>query len=242
MFERYTELARRVIFFARYEANQVGASEIEAEYILLGLLREDKELILQFFNRGQANIESIRREIESHAGRREHIREQTDIPLSFQAKRALAYAAEESELLGNRHIGTEHLLLGLLRAEDTFAASILHDRGLRLADLRQKLMNEPTFTQHITQKFSVAESPPADRDEKWFRAISDASIDRGLFTQEDLLSECVQVAALRQFHPEAEALLRLLAAKGLTDQQGLPALAFELREDRGLASFLERLH
>ncbi len=142
MFERYTEKARRVIFFARYEANQFGASQIEAEHVLLGLLREDKNLTHRFFHRSHANVESIRKEIEGRAVWRDRIREQIDIPLSGEAKRVLAFAAEESERLGNRHIGTEHLLLGLMREENSVAAEILYERGLRLSDIRQDLMRQ----------------------------------------------------------------------------------------------------
>ncbi len=142
MFERYTEKARRVIFFARYEASQFGASQIEAEHILLGLIREDKNLTHRFFHRTHANVESIRKEIEGRVVWRDRIPQQIDLPLSGEAKRVLAYAAEESERLGNRHIGTEHLLLGLLREENSVAAEILYERGLRLSDIRQDLMRQ----------------------------------------------------------------------------------------------------
>ncbi|MCG3163014.1 MAG: Negative regulator of genetic competence ClpC/MecB [Acidobacteria bacterium] len=142
MFERYTEKARRVIFFARYEASQFGASQIEAEHILLGLIREDKNLTARFFHRSHANVESIRKEIEGRTVMRDRISSQIDLPLSGEAKRVLAFAAEESERLGNRHIGTEHLLLGLLREENSVAAEILYERGLRLSDIRQDLMRQ----------------------------------------------------------------------------------------------------
>jgi ATP-dependent Clp protease ATP-binding subunit ClpC len=142
MFERYTEKARRVIFFARYEASQFGASQIEAEHVLLGLIREDKNLTTRFFHRSHANVESIRKEIEGRTVMRDRISSQIDLPLSGEAKRVLAFAAEESERLGNRHIGTEHLLLGLLREENSVAAEILYERGLRLSDIRQDLMRQ----------------------------------------------------------------------------------------------------
>jgi ATP-dependent Clp protease ATP-binding subunit ClpC len=142
MFERYTEKARRVIFFARYEASQFGASQIEAEHILLGLIREDKNLTARFFHRSHANVELIRKEIENRTVMRDRISSQIDLPLSGEAKRVLAFAAEESERLGNRHIGTEHLLLGLLREENSVAAEILYERGLRLSDIRQDLMRQ----------------------------------------------------------------------------------------------------
>ncbi|NWF85313.1 MAG: ATP-dependent Clp protease ATP-binding subunit [Bryobacteraceae bacterium] len=138
MFERYTEKARRVIFFARYEASQFGSPYIETEHLLLGLLREDKALANRFL-RSQANIESIRKQIEAQTTIREKVSTSVDLPLSTECKRVLAYAAEEAERLGHKHIGTEHLLLGLLREDKCFAAEILHGRGLRLATVREEI-------------------------------------------------------------------------------------------------------
>ena len=77
MFERYTEKARRVIFFARYEASQFGSPYIETEHLLLGLLREDKQLTNRFL-RSHASIESIRKQIEG----RTTIRDKVSIPVS----------------------------------------------------------------------------------------------------------------------------------------------------------------
>src|SRR6476661_8758577 len=114
MFERYTEKARRVIFFARYEASQFGAPAIEPEHLLLGLMREDKTLTGRFFPRAQVSIESIRKEIEGRTLLREKISTSVELPLAPETKRVLAYAHEESDRLQHRHIGTEHLLLGLL--------------------------------------------------------------------------------------------------------------------------------
>jgi hypothetical protein len=138
VFERYTEKARRVIFFARYEASHFGSPYIETEHILLGVLREDKGLSNRFL-RSPGSVESIRKQIEDHTTVRENVLTSVDLPLSNESKRVLAYAAEEAERLGHRHIGTEHLLLGLLREETSFAADILHERGLRLAIVREAL-------------------------------------------------------------------------------------------------------
>src|SRR6186997_446841 len=138
MFERYTEKARRVIFFARYEASQFGSPYIETEHLLLGLLREDKALANRFL-RSHAAIESIRKQIEAHTTIREKVSTSVDLPLSHECKRVLAYGAEEAERLNHKHIGTEHLLLGLLREEKCFAAEILHERGLRLSTIREEL-------------------------------------------------------------------------------------------------------
>src|ERR1700761_6529958 len=138
MFERYTEKARRVIFFARYEASQFGSPCIETEHLLLGLLREDKALANRFL-RSSASVESIRKQIEAHTTLREKVSTSVDLPLSHECKRVLAYGAEEAEPLNHKHIGTEHLLLGLLREEKCFAADILHERGLRLSQVREEI-------------------------------------------------------------------------------------------------------
>jgi hypothetical protein len=136
MFERYTEKARRTIFFARYEASLFGSTYIETEHLLLGLLREDKALTHRFLP-SPASVESIRKQVEGHTVIREKVSISVDLPLSNESQRVLAYAAEEAERLQNRHIGTEHLLLGLLREKDAFAAQLLNSQGLSLDRARE---------------------------------------------------------------------------------------------------------
>jgi ATP-dependent Clp protease ATP-binding subunit ClpA len=142
MFERYTEKARRTIFFARYEASQFGSPYIETEHLLLGLLREDKRLTNRFL-RSHASVESIRRQIEARTLVREKVSTSVDLPLSNECKRVLAYAAEEAERLGHAHIGTEHLLLGLLREGGCFAAQLLTERGVELRQMREAVAAAP---------------------------------------------------------------------------------------------------
>src|SRR5216110_1903266 len=161
MFERYTEKARRVIFFARYEASQFGSPYIETEHLLLGLLREDKALTNRFL-RSHASVESIRKQIEGHTTIREKVSTSVDLPLSNECKRVLAYAAEEAERLSHKHIGTEHLLLGLLREEKCFAAEILHELGVRLAATREDLLRIP-HDDSASEEF-VRESGPMPED------------------------------------------------------------------------------
>lgn len=138
MFEKYTEKARRVIFFARYEASQFGSPYIETEHLLLGLLREDKALSNRFL-RGHDEVEAIRKPVEDHTVMREKVSTSVDLPLSNEGKRVLAYAAEEAARLSHQHIGTEHLLLGLLREENSFAAQLLKERGITLSQIRDEL-------------------------------------------------------------------------------------------------------
>jgi ATP-dependent Clp protease ATP-binding subunit ClpC len=152
MFERYTEKARRVIFFARYEASQFGAPAIEPEHLLLGLMREDKTLTGRFFPRAQVSIEAIRKEIESRTLLREKISTSVELPLAPETKRVLAYAHEESDRLQHRHIGTEHLLLGLLREDRSMAAEILYERGLRLNAVRDEIARQTGVDSRSAQK------------------------------------------------------------------------------------------
>ncbi len=152
MFERYTEKARRVIFFARYEASQFGSQAIETEHLLLGLLREDRSLARRFL---PAKTEDIYRTIEAATVKGEKVSTSVDMPLSNEGKRVLDHAAEEAERLSNKHIGTEHLLLGLLREEASFAARILNEHGIRLSALREELSRAMEDVQPIAPKAFV---------------------------------------------------------------------------------------
>lgn len=137
MFERYTERARRVLFFARYEASQFGNPKIESEHFLLGLFREDKNLMTRFVR--SAGVEDVRKNVESRTTIREKVPTSIDLPLSDECKRFLRYAAEEAQSLNHLHIGTEHLLLAILREEKCLAAQILYERGLRVNAIREEL-------------------------------------------------------------------------------------------------------
>jgi uncharacterized protein YbbC (DUF1343 family) len=139
MFERYTEKARRVIFFARYEACQFGAAAIEPEHLLLGLSREDMPLFDRFLAHSKQSFDSIRRQLEQNDSSRAGSLGAVELPLAQDSKQTLHYAHEESDGLGDRHIGTEHLLLGLLRLQGSNTAQILSDLGLRIDAVRGAL-------------------------------------------------------------------------------------------------------
>src|SRR5258706_7467893 len=101
-------------------------------------MREDKALANRFL-RSHGSIESIRKEIESRITIRERISTSVEVPLSQECKRILNFAAEEAERLGHKHVGTEHLLLGILREEKCFGAEILAERGVRPSALREEI-------------------------------------------------------------------------------------------------------
>jgi hypothetical protein len=140
MFERYTEAARRAIFFARYEASQFQSPYIETEHLLLGIVRESKALPRRLGLR--IDYQTIHREIDAHYQQTEKVSVSVDLPLSNESKRVLAYAAEEAERLGHRHVGTGHLLVGLLREPESPGGILLIQHGADLKALRVKLGEE----------------------------------------------------------------------------------------------------
>ena len=143
MFERYTEKAKRTIFFGRYEASQFGSPYIESEHLLLGLLREDKSLAFTFL-RSHDTVESIRRQVEEQTVIREKVSTSVDLPLSNECKHILAYATEEADKLSHKFVGTGHLFLGVLREHDCFAAKLLGERGIALEMAREQIGSNPT--------------------------------------------------------------------------------------------------
>jgi hypothetical protein len=145
MFERYTEKARRVIFFARYEASNYGSRYIETEHLLLGLLREDRSLARWF--PGQGNVEpEIRSEIEKRITRGERISTSVEMPLSLECKKVLNLAGETADRLGYRGVITEHLLIAILRVESSMAAQILIARGLNSVPIQAEIARAPSPT------------------------------------------------------------------------------------------------
>ena len=154
MFERYTEAARRALFFARYEASQFGSLSIEAEHLLLGLIREEKGLTSRVFEAAHLSLDSVGEEIRRRTTSREKVGTGVEIPFGAETKRVLQFAADEADNLLHKHIGPVHLLLGLLREEKSVAASILRKNGLGLTGLRDQVS---TATQ------TARETGPRDR-------------------------------------------------------------------------------
>jgi len=141
MFERYTERARRALFFARFEVTQLGGISIEPEHLLLGLLREPRGMIGRIFAERKVSALALQQAIEEQVTRGgEKTPTSIEIPFSAETMRALQFAAEEADRLLHRHIGTEHLLLGLLREERSRAAKTLSAHGITLAETRETVV------------------------------------------------------------------------------------------------------
>lgn len=116
MFERYTEKARRVIFYARKEASELGWKVIEADFVLLGIARENPELCMRWLG---ADYADLRKHVAQRYASNRRVPENMDLSLSDACGNVLAHAEEEADRLRDRCIGTEHLFLGLLRGRGT---------------------------------------------------------------------------------------------------------------------------
>ena len=139
MFEKYSERARRALFFARYEASKLGSRVIESEHLLLGILREGAEGVTEILHRYQVRPDELRREIEGEKPFVERLSSTAELPLSEEAKRVLAFAAQEAEGLGHPLVGCEHLLLGVLRTEGSLGMRLLEEHGLDVLGVRDEI-------------------------------------------------------------------------------------------------------
>ncbi|KAB2968640.1 MAG: ATP-dependent Clp protease ATP-binding subunit [Thermoanaerobaculia bacterium] len=140
MFEKFNEKARRALFFARYEASKLGSRVIETEHILLGVLREGEETVAELFRRFHVKPEEIRREVEGERVFVERISSTAELPLSEESKKILAYAAHEAESMLHPAVGSEHLLVGILRVDGCLAQRILAQHGLDVYSLREEVL------------------------------------------------------------------------------------------------------
>jgi ATP-dependent Clp protease ATP-binding subunit ClpC len=143
MFERFTETARLTLFFARHETTELGGVAIEAEHILLALLRADKGPTPHLFAVADVSYTDARAEIRAHWGVREHMPTSVELPFSDQTARILQYATEEADRLGHKYIDAGHLLLGVLREDGSFAAGMLRKHGMTIEDLREHIVEPP---------------------------------------------------------------------------------------------------
>jgi ATP-dependent Clp protease ATP-binding subunit ClpC len=139
MFERYREDARRAIFFARWEAQQSGSAYIEPAHLLLSLTHDADSKVNQLFSLA-AHAENFRKQLRLHASTK--LSTSVDFPLSNPGKHVLAYTAEEAGRLSSTPIGTEHLLLGLLREKSSDVVAALAAVGIDLHSARNRIRQE----------------------------------------------------------------------------------------------------
>jgi len=141
MFERFTDRARKVMALANQEAQRFNHEYIGTEHILLGLVKEGSGVGANVLKNLDVDIKKLRLEVEKLVKSGPDMVTMGKLPHTPRAKKVIEYAIEEARSLNHNYIGTEHLLLGLLRETEGVAAQVLMNMGLKLEDVRQEVLN-----------------------------------------------------------------------------------------------------
>jgi len=139
MFERFTDRARRVIVLAQEEARMLNHNWIGTEHILLGLLHEGEGVVAKALESLGISLDAVRQQVEEIIGEGQQA-QSGHIPFTPRAKKVLELSRHEMSQLGHNYIGTEHILLGLIREGDGVAAQVLVTRGADLNRVRQQVI------------------------------------------------------------------------------------------------------
>ena len=167
LYDKYTERAKQVLMLAREEANRFNHNYIGTEHLLLGLVREGEGIAAKVLYDMGVDITKVRSAVEFIIGRGERVNV-GEISLTPRAKKVIELAVEEARRLGHSYIGTEHLLLGLVREGEGIAAGVLESLGVSLEKVRQKVIQsvsqQPSrLTQESSGRQSTSRTPLIDQ-------------------------------------------------------------------------------
>src|SRR5476649_1722865 len=141
MYERFTDLARKVMQLANQEAQRFNHEYIGTEHILLGLVKEGTGVAANVLKNLDIDLRKIRMEVEKIVQAGPDMVTMGKLPQTPRAKKVIEYSMEEARNLNHNYVGTEHLLLGLLREQEGVAAQVLMNLGLKLEDVREEVLN-----------------------------------------------------------------------------------------------------
>jgi len=141
MYERFTDRARKVMQLANQEAQRFNHEYIGTEHILLGLVKEDSGVVANVLKNLDIDLRKIRLEVEKIVQSGPDMVTMGKLPHTPRAKKVLELAIEEARNLNHNYVGTEHLLLGLLRDQEGVATRVLINLGLKLEDVRDEVLN-----------------------------------------------------------------------------------------------------
>lgn len=170
MYERFTDRARKVMQLANQEAQRFNHEYICTEHVLLGLITEGDGVAAQVIKQRGIDLRSIRVEVEKLIQRGPDVITMGRLPETPRAKKVIEYSFEEARNLKRNYLGTEHILLGLLREADGVAAQVLLNLGLKLEEVRVKMLR-------------MKESPAPDQADKVAVAVTDLEIHLGKLFQ-----------------------------------------------------------
>src|SRR6202050_4603827 len=141
MYERFTDRARKVMQLANQEAQRFNHEYIGTEHVLLGLIKEGSGVAANVLKNLDVDLRKIRLEVEKIVQSGPDMVTMGKLPQTPRAKKVIEYAMEEARNLNHNYVGTEHLLLGLLREQEGVAAQVLMNLGLKLEDVREEVLN-----------------------------------------------------------------------------------------------------
>src|SRR5438309_7271076 len=141
MYERFTDRARKVMQLANQEAQRFNHEYIGTEHVLLGLIKEGSGVAANVLKNLDIDLRKIRLEVEKLVQSGPDMVTMGKLPQTPRAKKVIEYSMEEARNLNHNYVGTEHILLGLLREQEGVAAQVLMNLGLKLEDVRKEILN-----------------------------------------------------------------------------------------------------
>jgi ATP-dependent Clp protease ATP-binding subunit ClpC len=162
MYERFTDRARKVMQLANQEAQRFNHEYIGTEHILLGLVKEGSGVAANVLKNLDVDLRKIRLEVEKLVQSGPEMVTMGKLPQTPRAKKVIEYSMEEARNLNHNYVGTEHILLGLLREQEGVAAQVLMNLGLKLEEVREEVLNLLGESSGSSGKGSKSKTPALD--------------------------------------------------------------------------------
>ncbi|MDP2755292.1 MAG: ATP-dependent Clp protease ATP-binding subunit [Nitrospirota bacterium] len=196
MFEKFTERGRKVIIYAKEEAEKRQNDYLGTEHLLLAVLKEEDGLPIAILKRMGITPEEVRMEIERNLPQGANLMTFGDIPFTPRAKKVLELAVEEARLLGHNYIGSEHILLGLIREEEGIGGKILRNFGANLLGARQLTINFSIRAHtHVREKRST--TPALDEFGRDLTLLAKEGKLDPVISREDEIERLIQILGRR---------------------------------------------
>ena len=141
MFKRFTERARRIVILSREEAERYSHEYLGTEHLLLGVLKDGGGIAISVLNKMGVDIKTLKEKVEKSLPQSSSSLNIGDIPFTSRAKKVLEVSVEEARSLGHNYIGTEHILLGLIKEKDGQASKIFNSFGIYYPETRENILN-----------------------------------------------------------------------------------------------------
>ena len=196
MFEKFTERGRKAIIYAKEEAEKRQNDYLGTEHLLLAVLKEDDGLPVAILKRLGITPEEVRREIERNLPQGANIMTFGDIPFTPRAKKVLELAVEEARLLGHNYIGSEHILLGLVREEEGIGGKILRNFGANLLGARQLTINF-SIRAHTHAREKKSTTPALDEFGRDLTLLAREGKLDPVISREDEIERLIQILGRR---------------------------------------------